>query len=153
MHVTHCYVCNRPSGFARRLGWGTFFMVLITFGLWLVVIPFYPLRCATCGCTRGEAGPAPGEPGKRGLTGGATPWELIIVFIVVGTLVLAAVQHFSSNSTSPSSTVTSQSLESRSVPDSPTATLPKQFAVVSIRPHSGASSRYIPPALIVRDSL
>jgi hypothetical protein len=45
MHVTHCYVCNRPGGFARRLGFGTFFMVLITFGLWLLVIPFYPIRC------------------------------------------------------------------------------------------------------------
>jgi tetratricopeptide (TPR) repeat protein len=29
MHVTHCYVCNRPSGFARRLGFGTFFTIFL----------------------------------------------------------------------------------------------------------------------------
>lgn len=56
MRVTHCYVCNRPSGFARRLGWGTFFMAVLTAGLWLLTIPFYPKRCVTCGCT--EAGAA-----------------------------------------------------------------------------------------------
>jgi hypothetical protein len=55
MHVTHCYVCNRPSGFGRRLGWGTFFMVLLTAGFWLLAIPFYPKRCTTCGCTAGGA--------------------------------------------------------------------------------------------------
>ena len=56
MFVTHCYICNQPRGFARRLGFGTFFMALITLGLWLFTIPLYPLRCTTCGCTRGKAG-------------------------------------------------------------------------------------------------
>jgi TonB family protein len=30
-------------------------MVLITCGLWLLVIPFYPAHCINCGSTRGEA--------------------------------------------------------------------------------------------------
>ena len=32
-----------------------FFMVLITIGLWLFVIPLYPARCINCGMTRGSA--------------------------------------------------------------------------------------------------
>lgn len=36
MHVAHCYVCTRPSGFARRWGWGTFFVVILTAGFWLL---------------------------------------------------------------------------------------------------------------------
>jgi len=86
MHVTHCYVCNRPSGFARRLGFGTFFMVLLTFGLWLLVIPFYPIRCTTCGCSRGDAGPAPGAPSQRGVIGGLTTWEIIALVLAVGVI-------------------------------------------------------------------
>ncbi len=62
MHVTHCYVCNRQSGFARRLGWGTFFMVILTAGFWLLTIPFYPKRCTTCGCTAGGAARATLNP-------------------------------------------------------------------------------------------
>jgi hypothetical protein len=92
MHVTHCYICNRPSGFARRLGFGTFFMVLITFGLWLLVIPIYPLRCSTCGTTRQEGKPLLGEPSKRGLTGGLSPWEQIGLLIVVSIVLLEAVR-------------------------------------------------------------
>jgi len=92
MHVTHCYVCNRPSGFARRLGFGTFFMVLITFGLWLLVIPFYPIRCTTCGCTRSDGVPSPSDPsgGRRGPLGGLTPWEVIGIAVVV-LIVLAVI--------------------------------------------------------------
>src|SRR5271170_4620871 len=52
MFQTQCANCGQPRGFARRLGFGTFFMVLITFGLWLFVIPFYPKRCSVCGCVR-----------------------------------------------------------------------------------------------------
>lgn len=84
MHVTYCYVCNRQSGFGRRLGWGTFFMVLLTFGLWLLIIPFYPIRCTTCGCSRSDSDPAPGVPSQRGLSGGLTPWEIVGLVLVVG---------------------------------------------------------------------
>lgn len=90
MFVTHCYICNQPRGFARRLGFGTFFMALITLGLWLFTIPLYPLRCTTCGCTRGQAGPAPGQPSMRGVFGSFTPWEIIFgALIILG--ILAAI--------------------------------------------------------------
>ena len=49
MITQQCVNCNRFTGFKRALGFGTFFMVLITFGFWLLVIPFYPVRCSICG--------------------------------------------------------------------------------------------------------
>jgi len=36
--------CGKPTGFTRSLGFGTFFMVLLTFGFWLLAIPFSALR-------------------------------------------------------------------------------------------------------------
>jgi hypothetical protein len=47
--MAHCKNCNQMMGFKRALGFGTLFMVLITFGVWLLVIPLYPPRCIRCG--------------------------------------------------------------------------------------------------------
>ena len=55
MELIYCPNCGKRSGFKRALGFGTFFAVLITCGLWLLVIPFYPVRCINCGMTRGAA--------------------------------------------------------------------------------------------------
>jgi len=55
MQMLFCPNCQKRTGFRRALGFGTFFMVLITFGLWLLVIPLYPARCMTCGLQRQEA--------------------------------------------------------------------------------------------------
>jgi hypothetical protein len=55
MQMIHCPNCGRPSGFKRALGFGTLFMVLITCGLWLLVIPLYPARCMNCGLRRAPA--------------------------------------------------------------------------------------------------
>lgn len=55
MLMADCNNCGRRTGFKRALGFGTLFMVVITFGVWLLVIPFYPARCVICGTTRGEA--------------------------------------------------------------------------------------------------
>ena len=55
MQMIQCPNCGRLTGFKRALGFGTFFMVLLTCGLWLLVIPFYPARCITCGLTRHTA--------------------------------------------------------------------------------------------------
>jgi hypothetical protein len=55
MQMILCPNCGKQSGFKRALGFGTFFMVLITFGLWLLMIPFYPVRCINCGLTRTSA--------------------------------------------------------------------------------------------------
>lgn len=55
MQMLHCPNCGKLTGFKRSLGFGTFFMVLLTAGLWLLVIPLYPARCITCGLTRHAA--------------------------------------------------------------------------------------------------
>ena len=55
MQMIYCPNCQKNTGFKRVLGFGTFFMVLISCGLWLFVIPFYPARCITCGLTRRTA--------------------------------------------------------------------------------------------------
>lgn len=55
MITCYCPNCRRRSGFKRSLGWGTFFMVVLTCGFWLLLIPFYPMRCIGCGITQGEA--------------------------------------------------------------------------------------------------
>jgi len=69
MQMIQCPNCGKLTGFKRNLGFGTFFMVLITGGLWLLAIPFYPLRCITCGLTSSAA---------RGARGALT-----IVFILI----------------------------------------------------------------------
>jgi|ERR1035437_5025585 hypothetical protein len=52
MQMIQCTNCGKLSGFKRALGFGTFFMVVLTLGLWLLAIPFYPMRCINCGLTR-----------------------------------------------------------------------------------------------------
>jgi hypothetical protein len=49
MKVARCLTCQQQRPFKRALGFGTLFAAIITAGLWLLAIPFYPLRCATCG--------------------------------------------------------------------------------------------------------
>jgi len=55
MQMIYCPNCRKRTGFRRALGFGTFFMVVITLGLWLLVIPLCPARCMTCGLQRQEA--------------------------------------------------------------------------------------------------
>jgi len=49
MEMLDCQNCGKRTGHKRTLGFGTFFAVLITFGLWILTIPFYPKRCIICG--------------------------------------------------------------------------------------------------------
>jgi hypothetical protein len=83
MQMMHCPNCEKRSGFKRALGFGTFFMVLITFGLWLLVIPLYPARCINCGTSRGEAVLASMPKWARVLTGVLLVG--IVGLIVIGT--------------------------------------------------------------------
>lgn len=53
MRMEQCSNCDKTTGHKRALGWGTLFAVILTAGLWLIAIPFYPTRCVACG--------APGE--------------------------------------------------------------------------------------------
>lgn len=55
MQMIYCPNCQKQTGFRRALGFGTFFMVVITFGFWLFAIPLYPARCIVCGLQRKEA--------------------------------------------------------------------------------------------------
>ncbi len=50
MEFCRCSNCNKETGHKRALGWGTCFAFLLTGGLWLLAIPFYPKRCIVCGC-------------------------------------------------------------------------------------------------------
>jgi hypothetical protein len=49
MIESYCSNCGAVAGFKRNLGWGTFFGSIVTFGLLLFLIPFYPKRCIKCG--------------------------------------------------------------------------------------------------------
>jgi hypothetical protein len=57
MIVTNCPSCQRVTGHKRALGWGTFFAVVLTGGLWLLALPLYKARCVICGTLPTEAGP------------------------------------------------------------------------------------------------
>jgi len=49
MIFKHCPNCKTDRGFKRNLGWGTFFAAVLTLGFWILIIPFYPKRCISCG--------------------------------------------------------------------------------------------------------
>jgi hypothetical protein len=49
MKVGYCPNCEKETGYQRKLGFGTLFAVILTGGLWLLVLPFYPKRCSICG--------------------------------------------------------------------------------------------------------
>ena len=55
MTIHYCPNCNANIGFKRSLGFGTFFMVVITGFIWLLAIPLYPERCIKCGGTEKES--------------------------------------------------------------------------------------------------
>jgi hypothetical protein len=57
MEMIFCPNCGKLTGYKRALGFGTFFAVLLTAGLWLFAIPFYPKRCITCGLSKSESVP------------------------------------------------------------------------------------------------
>lgn len=67
MQTAYCPACKKETGFQRKLGFGTFFAVIITGGLWLLALPFYPKRCAICGLEAGHVltGPPPEPPAPR----------------------------------------------------------------------------------------
>ncbi len=67
MLVRFCPNCGRETGHQRKLGFGTFFAVIITFGFWLLAIPFYPKRCSICGSSDIAPQPTPRQPPPRQL--------------------------------------------------------------------------------------
>src|SRR5580692_778772 len=49
MQMLQCANCARLNGFKRNFGFGTFVMLLLTAGLWILAMPLYPKRCVACG--------------------------------------------------------------------------------------------------------
>lgn len=44
-----CPYCGEKRAFDKGYGWGTFFAVVATLGIWLLFLPSYSLKCKTCG--------------------------------------------------------------------------------------------------------
>jgi hypothetical protein len=84
MEMIFCPNCAKLTGYKRALGLGTFFAVLLTAGLWLIAIPFYPKRCITCGLGKSESVPW------------HKTWRLAAVLVAGGLLAVILVHAFSS---------------------------------------------------------
>ena len=68
MEYSYCSNCKKNTGRKRALGWGTFFAALITGGLWVLAIPFYPKRCIVCGNAKREEIAGPDRIGSKDIT-------------------------------------------------------------------------------------
>jgi hypothetical protein len=49
MRMRYCGNCEKETGHKRALGLGTMLAIILTLGLWLLVLPLYPTRCIVCG--------------------------------------------------------------------------------------------------------
>jgi hypothetical protein len=49
MKMGYCHWCQRNVGYKRAFGIGTLILVILTGGLWIIAMPFYPKRCIVCG--------------------------------------------------------------------------------------------------------
>lgn len=67
MEMLYCKNCKHVTGHKRSLGIGTFFAVLVTGGLWLLAIPFYPKRCIVCGLSNNTYYTVPKHDDPQGL--------------------------------------------------------------------------------------
>jgi hypothetical protein len=76
-----CTNCNRRTRFKKDLGWGTFLMIILTCGLWMFVIMFYPTRCLICGTSRTEV-----------VLGETPPWVTAMACVVVVAIILILVR-------------------------------------------------------------
>ena len=48
MATMYCALCGRPVEASRQIGVGTVIMAVLTAGISLLVVPFYPKRCSIC---------------------------------------------------------------------------------------------------------
>ena len=49
MERTFCEDCGRFTSFRRHFGIGTLIGCIFTFGLWILLMPFYDTECKICG--------------------------------------------------------------------------------------------------------
>lgn len=94
MQMLQCPNCGKLTGFKRALGFGTLFMVILTCGLWLFVIPFYPARCINCGLRRGTAITANFSTWYRGLS---RPAQLFVLLAPLALIAIFAITNLSHN--------------------------------------------------------
>jgi hypothetical protein len=80
-------------------------MVLVTCGLWLLVIPFYPARCVTCGLTRHSALIQSVLAWYRGLSRTSQSVVSVVLFVVLF-VVLAYFSFFNEHQNAPQPTST-----------------------------------------------
>ena len=48
MSIKKCVHCDKQIDAKRNIGIGSLILVLVTAGLWILVIPFYKKRCPIC---------------------------------------------------------------------------------------------------------
>ena len=51
MSTMYCALCRRPVDARRQIGAGTIALAVVTAGVSLLAVPFYPKRCAICRST------------------------------------------------------------------------------------------------------
>jgi hypothetical protein len=98
MQMLQCPNCGKLTGFKRALGFGTLFMAVLTCGLWLFLIPFYPARCINCGLRRGTAITASFSTWYRGLS---RPGQLFVLLAPVVLIAVLAISSLSRNTQKP----------------------------------------------------
>ena len=49
MKRQYCVTCKTDRPHTRRLGIGTLLAIVLTAGVWLLLLPVYKSRCAACG--------------------------------------------------------------------------------------------------------
>jgi hypothetical protein len=54
MEMLYCKNCKKTTGHKRAIGVGTILGGIVTGGVSLAAVPFYPLRCVVCGNTTGD---------------------------------------------------------------------------------------------------
>jgi hypothetical protein len=92
MQVLQCPNCKKAMGFKRDIGWGTFFGAIVTLGIWLFTIPFYPKRCIGCGLEAAKVNLNPLEINSLARKAGGFKWWMIplglVAFIIIFNLVI-----------------------------------------------------------------
>jgi hypothetical protein len=58
MKVEFCPVCEKVTPHKRAFGMGTLIAFFATTGLWVLAMPFYPIRCVYCGTEESTKAPA-----------------------------------------------------------------------------------------------
>jgi hypothetical protein len=96
MEMLDCHNCGKRTGHKRTLGFGTFFAVFLTFGLWILAIPFYPKRCIICGERRSVNSWNSLTPKEMEVINKKTPKKILIsmLLILIAIIVLASLDAF-----------------------------------------------------------